>query len=311
MSVLWRQYKGFSGCLVRGTEPIVPQDPSKHLSVAAWLTSEAEAPSYGFVQSYDGAGISAGLLHNILVFPATMEQGDLGQLVHRILDAAHVVEGETVRKVAGVENIEDSIAHEGWVLAPDGKFRTKNGQLVPGAALRNWVAPPDGRVPQTGPNWNLASEMATYFNQLFAWDGSYKIQEDFAIEWLARGNRTAELDVYRRYSGHADLDSFVALPVSAMPPEVHVAMCVYHSFSVNSPNVAAQCLGRAFSTTPVDPTSAFAKQLIREFGVHGRDVWHDQPGDGNDRYDRTRIALWSRADLFPNANVRDLMPRDL
>lgn len=309
-NVLWRQYKEFSGCLIRGTAPIVPQDPSKHLSCAAWLTSEAEAPSYGFVQSYDGAGISAGLLHNILVAPRDLSQGDLGQLVRRILDAVAQEEARTGDYVFGSggasEVLKKSLADHGWVLAQDGKFRTADGKLVPGAALRNWVAPPDGKVPQSGANWVTAATLAGAFHDLFAWDGSWKIQEDFAIAWLARGNNKDELNVYRTF--HPDLDSFIALPVSAIPPEVHVAMCVYHSFSVNSPAVAAQCLDRAFASFHRSPAE-FAKALIRELGLHGRDVWHDQPGDGNDRYDRTRVALWSRSDLFPGG--RDLMPRDL
>jgi hypothetical protein len=311
-NVLWRQYKEFSGCLIRGTDPIVPQDPTKHMSCAAWLTAEAEAPSYGFIQSYDGAGLSAGLLHNILVFPRTLEQGDLGQLVRRILDAlplkATAIEG------VGVMNLESSLktwlaadlSTRGWTLAQDGKFRANAGKLVAGADLRNWVAPPDGKVPQAGDNWNRASLMANWFHQLFAHPAGRKVQEDFAIEWLAKGNRTAEMDVYRAFTGHADLDSAIGLPVAALPPAVHVAMCVYHSFSVNSPKVAADCLSRCLLTLP---PADFAKALIRELGIHGRDVWHDQPGDGNNRYDRTRVALWGRADLFPGG--RDLMPRDL
>jgi hypothetical protein len=311
-SVLWRQYKEFSGCLVRGTDPIVPQDPTKHMSCAAWLTAEAEAPSYGFIQSYDGAGLSAGLLHNILVFPRTLEQGDLGLLVRRILDALPLE--ATMTATGGVMNFESSLktwlaadlSKRGWTLAHDGKFRTVAGKLVGGADLRNWVAPPDGKVPQAGDDWNRASLMADWFHRLFAHPAGRKTQEDFAIEWLARGNRTAELDVYRAFTGHADLDSAIGLPVASLPSEVHVAMCVYHSFSVNSPAVAAKCLANASKSPAAAP---FAKSLIRELGTHGRDVWRDQPGDGNDRYDRTRVALWGRADLFPGG--RDLMPRDL
>ncbi len=307
MTVLWRQYKEFSGCLVRGTAPIVPQDPSKHLSCAAWLTSEAEAPSYGYVQSYDGAGISAGLLHNILVAPRELTQGDLGQLLRRIFDVALPYERKNTIDV-GADIILRSAAAHGWNLAPDGKFRTQDGKLVDGAALRNWVAPKNGKVPRSGPDWESASALALSFNKLFSWQPSWKIQEDFAIEWLARGNRAAELEVYRASSGHADLDSFVALPAKALPPEIHVAMCVYHSFSVNSPAVAARCLANAAEGLKKSPAE-FTRRLMLEFGVHGRDVWHDQPGDGNNRYDRTRVALWSREDLFPGGH--DLMPRDL
>jgi hypothetical protein len=313
-NVLWRQYKEFSGCLIRGTDPIIPQDPTRHMSCAAWLTAEAEAPSFGFVQSYDGAGISAGLLHNILVMPATMTQGDLGQLVRRMIDAVNLANkysGFPVRHDLDVE-----IEMKGWVLASDGKFRYSAehapGSLVSGAVLRDWVAPPNGHVPRSGPQWEHAAKMALLFHELFKAPSARKVQEDFAIEWLARGNRESEMRVYRTFGGQPDLDSVIALPRAKLPSSVHVAMCVYHSFSVNSPRVAMDCLTRVTqnpATGRADAPDAFAKALIRELGIHGRDVWHDQPGDGNNRYDRTRVALWGREDLFPGGH--DLMPRDL
>ena len=300
-NVLWRQYKDYAGCLIRGTDPIVPQDPSKHLSCAAWLTAEAEGPSYGFVQSYDGAGISAGLLHNILVFPRDLTPGDLGLLVRRLLDAM-----DPDFDHAGAA-FEAELKRKDWTLAQDGKFRmAPGGKLVSGTALRDWAAPPAGRVPRSGADWEQASRVAVLFHNLFTARKGRKIQEDFAIAWLARGNRTAELDVYRTFI--PDLDSPVALPCTAIPDEIHVAMSVYHSFSVNSPAVAAKCLANAVKAPHRSPAE-WAKLLIRELGTHGRDVWHDQPGDGNNRYDRTRVALWGREDLFPGGP--DLMPRDL
>jgi hypothetical protein len=54
----------------------------------------------------------------------------------------------------------------------------------------------------------------------------------------------------------------------------------------------------------------FAKGLIRELGLHGRDAWHDEPGDGDNRYDRTRLGVWGNPELFPG-NIHDLMPKDL
>jgi hypothetical protein len=308
-NVLWRQYKDYSGCLIRGTAPIVPQDPSKHSSCAAWLTSEAEGPSYGYVQSYDGAGISAGLLHNVLVLPKDLAQGDLGALVRRMLDTLDHNPAAGPSSLAA--SVREEIGRQNWTLAPDGKFRRENGQLVSGADLRNWAAPPSGRVPRSGANWEQAKKVALLFHLLFADERTWRIQEDFAIAWLARGNRTAELEVYRRFSGQHDLDSFVALPMKAIPSEVHLAMCVYHSFSVNSPKVAAECLARAWAAeaSQVDHVR-FAKHLVRELGTRGRDAWHDEPGDGSNRYDRTRLAVWGHTEFFPG-DVHEIMPRDL
>lgn len=307
-TALWREYKSFSGCLVRGTDSIdQPQAPTIHFSCAAYLTAQAEAPHWGLVQSFDGAGISAGLLHNILVFPRDLTQGDLGLLVRRMIDVLARLDPYYARM------FDAELASKAWVLSQDGKFRFDGahapGMLVPGDKLRDWVAPTGGKVPRSGADWDQAAKMATLFHELFANRSARKVQEDFAIEWLARGNRTAELEVYRMFTGHADLDSAIGLSVAALPPEIHVAMCVYHSFSVNSPAVAAKCLANAMQTQGRANHLVFAKALIRELGIHGRDVWHDQPGDGNNRYDRTRVALWGREDLFPGG--RDLMPRDL
>jgi len=202
--VLWRQYKQFSGCLIRGTDAIVPQDPTKHLSCAAWLAAEVEAPVYGTVQSYDGAGISAGLLHNILVAPRDLSQGDLGLLVRRMLDTL-----DTLARAYGYTSAQPfnaALRSKAWVLSSDGKFRFDGihapGVLVPGDKLRDWVAPPNGVVPQTGTDWTQAADMATIFHSLFVDVNTRKVQEDFAIEWLAKGNRTNEMRVYRTFGGH-------------------------------------------------------------------------------------------------------------
>jgi hypothetical protein len=294
-NVLWRKYRDFSGCLVRGVGEVTPQDPSLHLSCAAWLTSKAEGPTYGFVQSYDGAGISAGLLHNILVFPKDLSQGDLGHLVRRMLTEACPDREGRLRELMPPT----------WNLSSDGRFRIGD-RLVSGSALRAWAAPPNGRVPQSGSAWESAKEIALFFHELFADPRTYAIQERFAIEWLGRGQRANELSVYQRLVD-SRLSKFDDLRVSQMPGPVHVAMSVYHSFSVNSPATALKCL-RAVPASVTDPT-LFAKRLIRELGTHGRDVWHDEPGTGNNRYDRTRVALWSRSDMFPGGT--ELMPRDL
>jgi len=300
MTALWRKYKEFSGCLVRGTVAISnPQSPELHLSCAAYLTAQVEAPHFGLVQSYDGAGISAGLLHNILVGPRDLSQGSLGKLTRRVLDA-----------IGGSSAFNHELAVKGWTLGTDGTFISK-GAAVSGAALRDWVAPPGGKVPKSGPEWDQAAKMASIFHDIFSDPNGFAAQERYAMEWLAAGNRQAELAVYRKFSGRADLASPMTLTMAAtapikLPPDIHVAMCVYHSFSVNSPVSAAK--GLAACPLDVAPTD-FAKKLIRELGTNCLDKWRDEPGNGDNRYDRTRVALWKRPDLFPGGQA--LMPKDL
>jgi hypothetical protein len=296
-TVLWRQFKDHSGCLVRGDVPVsAPSDPNLHLSCAVYLTAQVEAPYYGLVQSYDGAGISAGLLHNILVNPGDMSQGSLGKLTRRVVDA-----------IGGSAWLALALAEKGWTLAPDGTFKSRTGGTVSGADLRNWVSPPNGVVPKAGADWNRAVKMAGIFHDIFSDPKGFRAQEQYAMEWLAAGNRQMELAVYQKFTGAPTLPSALGLVRGgALPDDIHVAMSVYHSFSVNSPASAAKAL--AATSVDLAPTD-FAKKLIRELGTHCLDKWRDGPGDGDNRYDRTRVALWKREDLFPGGKV--LMPQDL
>jgi len=293
---VWREFRGYSGCLVAGSLRVLdPRHPSEHFSCAAYLTAQVEAPYYGMVQSYDGAGISAGLLHSILIYPATMEQGELGPVTASLLDAL----GPSGTSLTSL------LAAQGWHLDQGGVFRDASGAAVSGQALRNWAAPPDGKVPQSGPEWDQACQVASAFHACFSDPVGFDVQEQQAVKWLlARCGHGVALSAYQHFlpAGKA-LDG---LAVADLPPPVHVAMCVFNSFLVNSPAVALRCL--SVTSLNQDPSS-FAHQLIRRLGTEGRDVWHDQPGDGNDRYDRTRVAAWMRPDLFPGCH--DLMPQDL
>jgi len=300
--VLHRVFRDHAGCLVRGTVPITaPSDPTNHMSCAAFLTSRLEAPTFGLVQSYDGAGISGGLLHNIAVMPRSLEQGSLWTLVRRILDDGPATPSRTA--------LVQALADMGWEISVDGKVRDARGQVVGGRVLRNWIAPPEGVVPKTGPNWEQAAKVALLFHNLLADPTSFRAQERYSIEWLCAGNKAAELDVYSKYTRYV-VDSAVGIPVAQLPPAIHTAMCVYHSFSVNGPAPAAQALATAKRRMTEDP-SLFAKFLIRLLGTSDFGKWHDEHGTSppSNRYDSTRIAVGKYPQWFPMG--AELMPRDL
>ena len=306
VEVLHRTYKTYSGCLVRGVRPFAaPADVELHLDRAVWLAAQLEGPKFGTVQSYDGCGISAGLLHNIAVLPKSLEQGSLFALLRRM-----IVSTANLPSVP-LDALVHALAEVGWAVAHDGKLRTSSGVLVSGAAIRNEFAPPNGKVPnKTGADWAKAARWAAIFHEAFADPLTERGQIDYAIEWLAAGNRADELAVYRRFIPQPTLDSAVALRSRRLPPEVDFAMCVYHAFSVNAPAPAATALKSV--ATETDPRR-FAKKLIRKLGTSTYGAWKDEPGDGGNRYDKTRLAAQrlGNLDLWPSGMMNELMPRDL
>lgn len=300
----WIQYKTWSGILVGGETPVEPPIGSQqHMDRVVFLTSQLEAPKWGGVQSYDGAGISGGLLHNIAVMPASMEQGSLFALVRRMFDAS-------LSSSPACRDLEAAFANQEFVVARDGKLRHQSGLLVDGGRVRGLFAPPEGKVPKSGPQRKAAERWALLFHAAFADPATYRAQMDYAIEWLSRGQDDIEREAYRRYV-LPKLDSPVGLDTKMMPPAFELAMCVYHAFSVNGPGPAASCLRAVLNMDQPKDANAFAAKLIRRLGKSAFGRWLDEPGDGGNRYDRTRRALWAHPQLWDRDLARSLMPRDL
>lgn len=293
MRTRWVTYKHYSGYVVDGGPPVQLPESHMHLHImrAVWLASRLEAPRYGSVQGYDGAGMSGGLLHNIAVMPQSMEQGSFFELLSRVMTASP----------SDAADVKLSLAQKGWHVAPDGWLRDSTGAKVSAQNIRNEFSGPDGKVPRAGSDRQRA--WAEMFHRLFAAPGTHLAQMSYAAEWLARGNSKAESEVYRYY---ARLDSVVSLPSAQLPPEVDLAMCVYHSFSVNAPGIASACL----SSPVAEDSKRFAKKVIRALGKRKYARWTDEPGDGGNRYDKTRTAVWE-CGLWPQDLARELMPRDL
>ena len=153
------------------------------------------------------------------------------------------------------------------------------------------------------------------FYNLFSLPVTYAAQSDFASAWLAGSNSSDEHEMYFDFLGQTKLpDSIIAIPAASLPPEIELAMCVYHAFSVNAPGIAKAVLNpivmslRGQSNPDAAKTAA---KLIRSLGTRRYGNWMDDPGDGSNRYDRTRLAVWARPDLWPAPMAKSLMPRDL
>lgn len=307
----WYQHNGYSGIMLRGTVPVQMADftplaggkPTMHMDRAVWLTSQCEAPSFGTVQSYDGAAMSGGLLHNVAVLPATVSQGDLFGLIAKIFEYTEASRMPSVP----VSNLRASFQAKGWAVAKDGALRDAAGAKVPGLAIREEFTPHEGQVPQQGPLYDQALRWANLFHDVFSDPRTKRAQIDYAALWMARGKSTLEMSAYQKYV--PALDSPIHLPSASLPASVDLAMCVYHSFSVNAPGPAADCLQRVMDAKVAD-ADKFASALIRRLGTREFGKWTDKPGDGDDRYDRTRKAVWSSG-LWDTNLAHQLMPQDL
>lgn len=300
--VQWRQYNSWSGCKIAGQKKynLVGNEIDDHMKRALWLTAQAEGGgTFGAINSYDGAAMSAGLEHKIALLPKTMQQGSLWPLLREIELYGHCPE---------VQKLWDAFKNgPKWYVAQNGSLRKHTtGELVSGKEIRDVFSPPGGKVPQSGPDWEKAKEWAILFHELFAADATHQVQINSAIKSLVAGNKQLEADAYKVSVGVEHPTVLEAGKNISM--EHDLAWCVYHSFSVNAPGKAKE---RLIASNP-DNTSSFPGRLIRTLGTTNYGHWHDTT-DGGNRYDRTRLAamrsnFWP-AELFTGPKA--LMPQNL
>lgn len=303
----WVKYKTYSGYLSKGGPKIDnPVNPALHIDRAVFLAGQLEAGSWGTVQGYDGCAMSGGILHNIMVSPRDESQGSFGELLALIATSAP----------DAFKEIRDSFTSIGWTLTPDGKLRHSAGALLPASAIRLEISGAvKGDVPKVGPGSLRAKAWAEKFFRLLSDPATRRAQSDYAAKWLAAGNSADEMTVYRHFTRN-HLDSMIGIPWTALPPNVELAMCVYHAFSVNAPGIAKACLApvvtwlRGPGAGRTDAEIQFSTRLIRSLGTRKYGNWMDDPTDGN-RYDKTRLAVWRRPDLWEASVARRLMPKDL
>ena len=297
-------YKSYAGIHCTGTIPVSIKafQTNIHLHRAAYLATLLEAPQWGSVQSYDGAGISAGPFHWIAVYPSTMKQGPLFEILAQIRDALGVRNQDKNGAPQPEKNpqwkmMAEAFTKIGWYLTQDGILRDKLTRVVSGEAIRNAFAPSNGLVPQSGPNRVTAEIWAQLFHSLFSDPETYAAQINCSIEYLVAGQKKTELGVYRAITS-ANLQDISQISISGsagLKLDLDLAMSVYHAHSVNAPGIAIKCLT---ACSPTDPK--FSAKLIRSLAT-------TEYGNWDKRYVRTRKAaqesgLWpSEMFVGPNA----------
>jgi hypothetical protein len=302
-TVTWIQFNQWSGCKIAGRTKVPLPATNLHMDRAYYLTAQLEAPLYGSVQSYDGAGMSGGPLHNIAVYPKSMEQGSMFPLLRHMQIGCSSQALRTLLEAYKTKN---------WFIAADGKLRQiQTGALITGREIRVTFTPGDGKVPRGGDGWNQAKDWALKHHEAFADMATFNAQKDFAIEYLKKTQASVEAKFYKSMNlDTLRVDEQAAPPTNNLTLEEDLAMCMYHSHSVNGPAPAASVLEAV--TSKYGRGTPFAKVLIWSLGRKKFGRWEDTV-DGANRYDRTRLAalksgLWPR-EFFVGASA--LMPENL
>jgi len=290
------QYKTWSGIRIRGTNPVPVPTSDLHIDRAAYLATSLESPKMGAVQSYDRAAMSGGPFHFTAIQPNPMVQGSLFQLLRHL---------EVAAPCEALDDLWDALSvHEGWFVARDGKLRDMtSGDLIPAATIRNVFTPPGGKVPTAGPQREQAEMWARLFHTLLSDPATYHAQQEFAIEYLMRGQRKAEKDFY----GTRDL---LTMRASSEGMDMDLALSVYHAHSVNAPGPAVKCLNATKATFGANRFShAAAAYLIWRLGRYKYGRWQDTT-DGRNRYDHTRAAA-RKSGMWPAVLFTTIMPDNL
>lgn len=304
----YRMYKGYSGFLVKGTTPVsmaLHPDQCPHMERAFHLVAQLEASKWGSVQSYDGAGMSAGPLHNTAINPKNMTQGSLWKLMRKIelmapaCDSVHAVWRRLREANMFVSRVGDLRYYD-------------RGHRVSAEDIRNLFTPPDGKVRAGGPEHEQAEEWALLFHRLFADGATWYAQKEHAIEWMINTRQSGEEAAYPERCDYSNAK--VGDRPHEVPPFIDFAMCVYHAFSVNAPGAAGRILDIYVPDKHLKNWSdgIFARALIKGLGKSDYGRWKDNKR-GNNRYDRTRAkaiksGLWPE-DYFYGPNA--LMPENL
>ena len=302
-AVKHRTWKTYSGCLINDNFTLYPNpNTNNHLDRALYLTSLVEVGGkFGLVQSYDGAGMSAGLEQKIAIYPKSLAQGSLWQMLLELKVA--VKESDC----PPLKNIIKALSDTGWFLDNAGILRhRKNGSEVTGSEIRNEFTPPDGKTPSSGSDWEKAKHWAILFNELFNHPATFDIQIMSAKKSLLLSNKASEYTAYKATTGVENPSILVV--GENITVEQDLAMCVYHAHSVNGPVPAKDCL----KASRPDNSTGWAKRLIRLLGTKKFGSWADT-SDGRNRYDRTRIVaktsgLWDES-LFIGPDA--IMPENL
>lgn len=349
VQVRHKVFRSYSGPIIYGKK-VEPETHTENHAQRAIIITEGVETGYrvGSIMAADGTAMTAGRGQHILVYPRELanedfnakdDQGGLGQLLYKIEKEAW----HHAAKAHGPTPFDDlfnAFNQEGWYLAGDGLFRWledgrakvkgrwmdhEAGDIIHGAVLRDTITPVGGKVPKTGEQWQQARRWALLFHEVFAHQETTQIQFDFEVDHLVdrvslrkygfhpnQRKETVSQVVYgsRGFRGPAPIGK---LKVGKhITEELDLAMCVFHSHTVNAPSIAFRKLKETLEATGFRPMAgntqaeiAFARELLKRLAKAKYGRWNEDIEGG--RWDRTR-ARARESGMWPTRFFRGQSP---
>ena len=280
--VKWKTFGGYSGPQIIGKEKVKLPAVSDLIDRAIYITSHLETGGvYGSITAYD-ATISGGLFHHVSVYPRTFfldnrgrhnGQGRLWELVKKIRQVKPEI----------TQRLDEEFADNGWYFDKDGYVINNAQGAVSSLFLRNFLTPPDGKVPKSGEDWDDAKGWAIIFNDIFENPETFKIQRDFEADYLIK--EAKKLPVLSPL-----LDDVIQQ--SNIYDEMDPALVMFFAFYVNAPLFAKNAFFRtlkrffsenwSFKSFNEINTGLFCRSLVRNL----LEEWKDKKTNPLARYER-------------------------
>lgn len=338
MRILHRKVGKYQGAVIFGTEVAPPpQGPNAdlHSERAYWLTGEVETGNkLGSVMMADGTGFTIGLDQHIAVYPRELaaedfdaedDQGGAWKLLAKM-------EGT---KSEHIKPLWDAFAAEHWYIATDGGLRWLNdgqgmvgigrnariiqhkaGDLVHGSIIREAITPRQGVVQKGTPSWETCRRWATLLHNLTADTKTAAIQKEFGLAHLHHRVKHRKLQPFE-WRLRQTMEELIygchnisTVKSSVFSPQFDLALCVFHSYTVNAPSLAFRILKRVVRVVGWKGQSwgtnneiVFARILLGEF------KW-EKYGRWDARWNRTRqhamrVGWWPK-ELFRRHSLMPL-----
>lgn len=236
------KFKNYSGVVLHGTEVVTSWpgiNTSLHLDRCVLLASKLEAPKWGTVQTYDGCGISGGILHHTATFPGKQELGSLWPLLAE------------VEKALGKPLLDGIDLHGG---VP--KFHATGVRLTGNVVRELFTGSPQGLTASPIPE--VVAHRIEAVHDALTKDAAKPAQVAAAKAWLVTMTGRLELP-----AGKSDLP-LGTLRVADFASDSHeLAMVVTRAFAVNNPAAAKTC----FKATGPYYAPGFEERVYKAFAA--------------------------------------------
>lgn len=301
--VNFRSIGKYTGPVIYGTEVVKPPGGPFHAGRAFWLTGQVETGNrLGSVMMADGTGFTIGIDQHIAVYPKELAAEDFNAADDQGGAWALLAAMEIAHAPVGM--LWEAFKMRGWYVAPDGtlrwlaagthkvqnrKLEHQSGDLVHGATIRDAITPTGGKVVKTCEK-ETARDWALMLHELTRAPTSRDVQVAFGVKHLCDRVRTRKLrlaehrrrgTVQQAVYGLANIET---IKLTDLGEPLDLAMCVFHSYTVNAPAVAFELLTEALNERNIETEpERFATLLLAKIKAKKYGFW-------DKRWERTRKA---------------------